>query len=168
MTTTSRDGRGRLHTPDRPGRGQDRQRDHEQLNPIARSWYLTGALELEGTVDPAQILQAFGALFAVDKPVPDIIKGWRYQLDADAAQDVDLVVGIRAADSGEERTVRIRHRVLHVADGIADDTEVVVEATAAQANGDGSPTVVSGDLGAWGKLQSLLDTEWTTFYMHMR
>ena len=43
---------------------------------------------VEGTVDPAQILQAFGALFAVDKPVPDIIKGWRYQLDADAAREL--------------------------------------------------------------------------------
>jgi alkyl sulfatase BDS1-like metallo-beta-lactamase superfamily hydrolase len=145
-----------------------RARGYQELNPIARSWYLTGALELEGAVDPGQILAAYAALFSANQTVPEIVRGWRYQLDADKSRGLDLAVGIRTADTGDELTVRVRNRVLHVADGIEDDTAVVVEATSAHIAGDGSPTVVSGDESAWGRLLGLLDTEWTTFSMHMR
>jgi alkyl sulfatase BDS1-like metallo-beta-lactamase superfamily hydrolase len=133
-----------------------RARGYQELNPIARSWYLTGALELEGAVDPAQVLAAFGQLFSVNLPVADTVRRWRYQLDADKAKGVNLAVGIRAADSGEVITVRIRNRVLHV------------EVTPAQVTGKEDPTVVSGDVAAWAQLQNLLDTEWTPFHMHMR
>lgn len=145
-----------------------RARGYEQINPIARSWYLTGALELEGTVDPAQILAAFGQLLSVDLPVADTVRRWRYQLDAEKAKGVGLVVGIRAGDGGEEITVRIRNRVLHVEDGLASDADVIVEVTPAQVTGKEDPTVVSGDVAAWTQLQGLLDTEWTPFHMHMR
>ena len=145
-----------------------RARGYQELNPIARSWYLTGALELEGAVDPAQILAAFGRLFSVNQSVADIVRRWRYQLDAKKAKGVGLVVGIRAADSGERITVRIRNRVLHVEDGLASDADVTVEATPAQVTGTEDPTVVSGDAAAWAQLRGLLDTEWTPFYMHMR
>lgn len=145
-----------------------RARGYEQINPIARSWYLTGALELEGTVDPAQILAAFGQLLSVNLPVADTVRRWRYQLDAEKAKGVNLTVGIRAADSGEEITVRIRNRVLHVEDGLASDAGVIVEVTPAQVTGKEDPTVVSGDVASWARLQDLLDTEWTPFHMHMR
>jgi alkyl sulfatase BDS1-like metallo-beta-lactamase superfamily hydrolase len=145
-----------------------RARGYQELNPIARSWYLTGALELEGAVDPAQVLAAFGQLFSVNLPVADTVRRWRYQLDADKAKGVNLAVGIRAADSGEVITVRIRNRVLHVEDGLASDAAVIVEVTPAQVTGKEDPTVVSGDVAAWARLQGLLDTEWTPFHMHMR
>jgi alkyl sulfatase BDS1-like metallo-beta-lactamase superfamily hydrolase len=145
-----------------------RARGYQEINPIARSWYLTGALELEGTVDPAQILAAFGQLFSVSQPVADTVRRWRYQLDAAKAKGVNLAAGIRAADSGEELTVRIRNRVLHVEDGLASDADVIVEVTPAQVTGKEDPTVVSGDAAAWARLQDLLDTEWTPFHMHMR
>lgn len=145
-----------------------RARGYEQINPIARSWYLTGALELEGTVDPAQILAAFGRLFSVNMSVADTVRRWRYQLDAEKAKGVNLAVGIRAADGGEELTVRIRNRVLHVEDGLTPDADVIIEVTPAQVTGKEDPAVVSGDLEAWARLQDLLDTEWTPFHMHMR
>ena len=96
------------------------------------------------------------------------VRRWRYQLDAEKAKGVNLTVGIRAADSGEEITVRIRNRVLHVEDGLASDAGVIVEVTPAQVTGKEDPTVVSGDVAAWAQLQGLLDTEWTPFHMHMR
>ena len=145
-----------------------RARGYEELNPIARSWYLTGAKELEGSVDPAQILSVFRKMLSVDLSVADMVRRWRYQLDAEKAKGVGLVVGIRAADTGEEVTVRIRNRVLHVEDGLATDAAVAVEVTPAQVTGKEDPTVVSGDVAAWAQLQDLLDTEWTAFYMHMR
>lgn len=145
-----------------------RARGYQEINPIARSWYLTGALELEGAIDPGQVLAAYGALMSVDKSVVDTVRGWRYQLDADKARGVDLVVGLRAEDTGEEVTVRVRNRVLHVEDGLADDAAAVVDVTTHQVDGKESPTLVSGDIAAWDRLQGLLDTEWTTFHMHMR
>ncbi len=145
-----------------------RARGYQELNPIARSWYLTGALELEGAMDPGQVLAAYGAMMSVDKSVVDTVRGWRYQLDAGKAKGVDLAVGIRDADSGAEVTVRVRNRVLHVQDGIADGADVVIEATAAQLAGAADPRVVSGDPAAWSRFRDLLDTDWTTFYMHMR
>ena len=120
-----------------------RARGYQELNPIARSWYLTGALELEGAVDPAQVLAAFGQLLSVNLSVADTARR-------------------------EEITVRIRNRVLHVEDGLASDADVIVEVTPAQVTGKEDPTVVSGDVAAWAQLQNLLDTEWTPFHMHMR
>lgn len=145
-----------------------RARGYQELNPIARSWYLTGALELEGVVDPAQILAGFRQMLSVNLSVADIVRRWRYQLDAEKAKGVGLVVGIRAPDNGERITVRVRNRVLHVEDGLASDADVTVEATPAQVTGTEDPTVVSGDATAWAQLRGLLDTEWTPFYMHMR
>jgi alkyl sulfatase BDS1-like metallo-beta-lactamase superfamily hydrolase len=147
-----------------------RARGYQEINPIARSWYLTGALELEGAIDPAVILNAYAAIFtAMARPVTEIVAGWRYQLDADAARGLALAVGIHTADTGEEITVRIRNRTLSIEDKIAPDTAAVVEVTAAQAGGDGTaPTLISGDIAAWDQLQALLDRELTPFHMHMR
>ena len=141
---------------------------YQELNPICRSWYLTGAKELEGDIDPDKVLAYFGKLLKGALPVATIVKRWRYQLDPDKAKGVRLVVGIHAVESGEEITVRVRHRVLHTEDGLAPDAAVVVELTQAQAEGEGTPKLISGDIAAWDKLQSLLDTEWTGWYMQMR
>jgi len=146
-----------------------RARGYQEINPIARSWYLTGALELEGAVDPGQILNAYAAMFeATARPVSAIVAGWRYQLDADAARGVSLALGIRDVDTGDELTVRVRNRVLLVEAGLADDTSAVVVASAAHVSGEGEPDLESGDPAVWGRLQDLLDRELTPFYMHMR
>jgi alkyl sulfatase BDS1-like metallo-beta-lactamase superfamily hydrolase len=145
-----------------------RARGYQEINPIARSWYLTGALELEGTLDPGRILQAYGTMLSANRSVADTIRGWRYQLDADAARGIELAVGVRVADTGDELTIRVRHRVLNVRDGIDADVRSIVEVTPAVLAGDAPPNVTSGDPSAWNQLQGLLDTQWTTFYMHMR
>ena len=96
---------------------------YQQLNPITRSWYLTGALELEGSVDPDQILVAMTGMLAPEGTARDIVEGWRYVLDAERAGETRVTVGIRATDSGEEFTVRLRNSIVVVDDGIADDAD---------------------------------------------
>ena len=64
--------------------------------------------------------------------------------------------------------MRVRHRVLIVEDGIAADTDAVVEVTGEDLGPGGSPRVLSGDPEAWSTLQALLDREVTPFWMHMR
>jgi alkyl sulfatase BDS1-like metallo-beta-lactamase superfamily hydrolase len=144
---------------------------YQQLNPIARSWYLTGALELEGTLDPDQILLAMTAMLAPEGTARDIVSGWRYQLDSDKAGQTRMTVGMRITDTGEEVTVRLRNTILLVEDGIADDADAVVEVTSTQLTGLGdvsSVTTSAGDADAFGQLVSLLDGDMVGFYMHQR
>ena len=145
-----------------------RARGYQEVNPIARSWYLTGALELEGAFDPADVLAQMGAKFAAGGPPAEVVRNWRYKLDADAAVGRRLAVGMRFTDTGEELTVRVRHRVLVVEDGIDGDVDAVVEMTGEQLGSDGTYTTVSADEGAYATLLGLLDLEPTPFRMHMR
>lgn len=146
-----------------------RARGYREINPIARSWYLTGALELEKAFDPTTLLRSMLSLLGAPAGPAETVRGWRYQLDADAAAGRELTVGLKFTDSGEELTVQVRHQVLIVRDGVADHCDAVVELTAADLAEDGAAgTTVSGDPGAWADLTGLLDREVTGFAMHMR
>lgn len=145
-----------------------RARGYQELNPIARSWYLTGALELEDAFDPADILRAMLPMFAAPTTPAQTVRGWRYMLDADAAAGRELKVAMRFSESGEEVTAHVRHSVLVVEDGIADDADALVAVNAADLDGDTEVTTVEGDEGAWAQLMGLLDREVVGFHMHMR
>ncbi|MEV6263953.1 alkyl sulfatase dimerization domain-containing protein [Streptomyces sp. NPDC051784] len=138
---------------------------YQQLNPIARSWYLTGALELERAFDPGEVLAQMSRIIRADQSGPETVRGWRYRLDAGKAAGHTRVVGLRFTDSGDELTLRVRHRVLVVEEGLADDREALVETTADVL---GSARTVEGDDRAWESLTGLLDLEVTGFAMHMR
>jgi alkyl sulfatase BDS1-like metallo-beta-lactamase superfamily hydrolase len=142
---------------------------YQQLNPITRSWYLTGALELEGSVDPDQILVAMTSMLAPEGTTRDIVEGWRYVLDAERAGETRVTVGIRATDSGEEFTVRLRNGILVVDDGIADDADAAIEVTSAQLAGSGdAATTIAGDASAFSRLIGFLDRDMAGFSMHQR
>jgi alkyl sulfatase BDS1-like metallo-beta-lactamase superfamily hydrolase len=122
-----------------------RARGYQELNPIARSWYLTGALELEGAIDPDLIVQAMTGMLGAGVPAITHIAGWRYQLDAAAAGDVRISVGVRVTDSGDEVTVQLRNSVLNTFEGIADGVDAVVELSAAElAENPGAATKSAG------------------------
>ncbi len=89
-----------------------RGRGYQELNPIARSWYLSGALELEGKLDPELALKSILGVFASEASPADVIGGWRYQLDADNAGTDAATIGLQVADSGEKFTVTLRNGVL--------------------------------------------------------
>jgi alkyl sulfatase BDS1-like metallo-beta-lactamase superfamily hydrolase len=143
---------------------------YQQLNPIARSWYLTGALELEGAIDPNQILGAMLSMLAAEGTARDTVGGWRYLLDADKAGTTDLSLGLRITDTGEELTVHLRNSVLHVRDGIDDGADAIAELPAAALDGTRPEhvNIVEGDPDAFNVMVGFLDTEITGFYMHQR
>jgi alkyl sulfatase BDS1-like metallo-beta-lactamase superfamily hydrolase len=141
-----------------------------QLNPIVRSWYLTGALELEGSIDPAAILDAMLTMLAASGSGREVLNGWRYLLDADAAGTRELVIGIRIVDSGEEVTAHLRNSVLIIEDGIPDGADAVVDVSSSDlaALDLDAATTVSGDEGALTELVGYLDTDIEGFFMHQR
>ena len=146
-----------------------RARGYEELNPIARSWYLTGALELERAFDPTELLKAMTNMLGGHESVSQLVAGWRYLLDVDKAGTDHLVVGVRDAGTGDEVTVMLRNGVLITSDGIDEAADVVVSATAAGLSGDEVIVdVVSGDGAAFDKLVGLLDREIVGFKMHQR
>ena len=143
---------------------------YKQLNPIMRSWYLTGALELEGSIDPDQILGAMLEMLAAQESPRETVAGWRYLLDADRAGTLDLSIGIQQEQSEEPFTVHLRNSVLTVEDGVRDDADAVVEISAEgiRAMDADLANTVTGDPGAYARLLDLLDTEVVGFYMHQR
>jgi len=145
-----------------------RARGYQELNPIARSWYLTGALELEGALDSNAILAAMMGMLAAEQSGKDLVGGWRYLLDAEAAGDTQIAVGLRITDTGEEITVRLRNSVIVVDDGIAGDTDAVVEATTTSLADAKPASPISGDPEAFGRLVSFLDRDLVGFNMHQR
>ncbi|MEA2000783.1 MAG: alkyl sulfatase dimerization domain-containing protein [Actinomycetota bacterium] len=148
-----------------------RARGYRELNPIARSWYLTGALELEGAVDPNAILAAMMGMLGSEETARNVVGAWRYKLNAAAADDERLSVGIRVTGTGDEMTVYLRNSVLVVDDGIDADADAIVEASAPQLADPsrlGTVSTVSGDPGVFNRLVELLDFEIVGFKMHQR
>ena len=143
---------------------------YQQLNPIVRSWYLTGALELEGKIDPNAILSAMLTMLGASGSATETIGGWRYLLDASAAGERELSVGIRITDSDDEATAHLRNSVLIVEEGVTPEADAIVEWTSAglAAMDVTSAHTVSGEPGALSELLGYLDTEVTGFYMHQR
>jgi alkyl sulfatase BDS1-like metallo-beta-lactamase superfamily hydrolase len=144
---------------------------YQQLNPIVRSWYLTGALELEGSVDPDQILVAMTGMLVPEGSAREVVSGWRYQLDAEKAGESRITVGMRVPAGDEEFTVRLRNSIILVEDGIADDADAVVEVTAEQLAelADGATVAtMTGDAEAFGRLVGYLDLGMVGFRMHQR
>jgi hypothetical protein len=90
---------------------------------VTENWYLTGALELEGKIDPNHIL---AAMLEAEGTVAEAIGAWKYLLDAAKAGTVEIAVGLQITDTEEELTVHVRNSVLHVTEGLAESVDSVV------------------------------------------
>jgi alkyl sulfatase BDS1-like metallo-beta-lactamase superfamily hydrolase len=151
-----------------------RARGYREVNSIARSWYLTGALELEGAIDPDALLQAGLKTFAGARGPADIFHGWRYQLDAAAAGDTHAVIGFEVTDTGERYAVELRNSVVVVHEGAASSEQAVVQLTTEQLNAAAAPggtfdgCEIAGDAVAANSLLALLDRDVRGFSMHLR
>jgi alkyl sulfatase BDS1-like metallo-beta-lactamase superfamily hydrolase len=152
-----------------------RARGYRELNSIARSWYLTGALELEGAFDPADVLTVALAMVQTQRSAGEVFTSWRYLLDADAAGTTHLIVAFDLTDVAETWTVELRNGILDVRQGSdpADpDATVVLDTAAANAlsqpGANGGQLKVNGDPTALEQLFALLDREPAPFLMHQR
>jgi alkyl sulfatase BDS1-like metallo-beta-lactamase superfamily hydrolase len=155
-----------------------RARGYQELNPIARSWYLTGALELEGAFDPGEVLAGALELADTEQSASDIIGGWRYLLDAEAAGTTSLIIGFEITNTGERIAAELRNSVINVHENaIPNEADATVKLTLAELNALSTPTAtvsaldgaeVSGDSSAPDRLLELLDRAPSPFYMHQR
>jgi alkyl sulfatase BDS1-like metallo-beta-lactamase superfamily hydrolase len=152
-----------------------RARGYGELNSIARSWYLTGALELKGAFDPADVLTVALAMVQSQRSAGEVSTSWRYLLDADAAGTTHLIVAFDLTDVAETRTVELRNGILDVRQG-SDPTDpaatLVLDTAAANAlsqpGANGGQLKVDDDPTALEQLLALLDREPAPFLMHQR
>jgi alkyl sulfatase BDS1-like metallo-beta-lactamase superfamily hydrolase len=100
-------------------------------NAIWRSWYLSGARELEGfDVAAFRRTAARGGLAAPDLlaalPARAFVDGLMTRLKAEDTFDVTMTVGFRFADIGEAYAVRLRRGVAEVEDRLPDKTDLTL------------------------------------------
>lgn len=148
-----------------------RARGYQEVNPIARSWYLAGAYELEGAFDPDDVLKNALRLWESELTATDALTSWRYKLDAKAAGARRFKVGVNVSDTDEELTLTLRNSTLGISQGIAEGVEAVVSAeTAVLVDVDTADqaATIDGDTSLFAELVGYIDHEVKGFYMHQR
>jgi alkyl sulfatase BDS1-like metallo-beta-lactamase superfamily hydrolase len=148
-----------------------RQRGYQEINTIARAWYLNGANELDGKVNPAGLMQ-LGMLSVQSRLTGgELLESWRYQVDADKAADSRMVLGFQFTDSGDSYVVELRNSILEINPGPlpADAPGVSLSAQQLRDVLAGKPAPAdAGDTAALASLIAYLDMENNGFYMHVR
>ena len=148
-----------------------RARGYQELNTIARAWYLNGANELEGKVDPGKLIGLGVNVLSGTLPGGDLLRNWRYQVDAEKAADSRLTLGFEFTDSGDSYRVELRNSILEITPGPVADGVPKVSLTAAQLRQvqQGKPLPAeAGDVKTLQTLLGYLDFEQPGFYMHLR
>ena len=148
-----------------------RQRGYQEINTIARAWYLNGANELDGKVNPAGLMKLGMQSVQSRLSGAELLESWRYQVDADKAGDSRMVLGFEFTDSGDSYVVELRNSILEISPGPLPADMAAVRLTAQQLRdvlaGKSAPEG-AGDTSALASLLAYLDRENEGFYMHVR
>ena len=148
-----------------------RKRGYGELNTIARAWYLNGANELDGKVNPNALLRLGLGSAGRGLPPARLLEFLRYQVDAERAGDTRMRVGFEFTDYEQNYSVELRNSILEIRNGPAPEGTPTVRLTAPQFQGilAGRPAPEgAGDVAALERLLGYLDREQTGFYMHVR
>ncbi|MGB4072518.1 alkyl/aryl-sulfatase [Pseudomonas sp.] len=103
---------------------------YASMNINWRNWYLTSAMELEGTLDEAAALKlgkgARDAFLSADMlknlPARIFLQNWITRVDPDKANDVELTLGFSFPDINEQWALEIRRGVVELHKGIPAGT----------------------------------------------
>lgn len=158
-----------------------RQIGYGHMNSIIRSWYLTGALELEGKIDAEAIVQAGMESLGGEMSAPQIITSWRYLVDPERTGDASVALGFIITDTRETVMAELRHSILEVKhDRLPDAPTAIVELSTetlrkihvgemsfAEAVNAGEAQI-GGDGAAPDLLVSVLDRSVPNIQMHLR
>ena len=109
---------------------------YRQTSSSLRGFYLTGALEIEGKVDPGKLQKQLAAQLFLPESVPTqtLFNMLRYRINPERALGKQAVLGFRFTDTSEDFSLTLRNSVLHVEPlrATAPDTEITM--TRAQFN----------------------------------
>ncbi len=126
---------------------------YKQTSSSLRGFYLTGARELDGLVDPAAVQRKVTQqIFNLDDaPTSMVLQNLRFAINPKRASGKRLTVGYEFTDTGESFTLQLRNSVLEITPTLPNPPAAVVRLTRAFGNKilRGEETLQSGlDSGA--------------------
>lgn len=147
-----------------------RQRGYAEINTIARAWYLKGANELEGKINPNALMKMGMSSVQGEMTSAEILASWRYQVNAEKAGSTRLSLGINFTDSGDTYVVALRNSILEIKAAPVPAGMAAVSLTGEQLRAvlAGKETEISGDGAALNQLIAYLDRDSQGFSMHVR
>jgi alkyl sulfatase BDS1-like metallo-beta-lactamase superfamily hydrolase len=147
-----------------------RQRGYEEINTIARAWYLKGANELEGKIDPNVLMKMGMRVVQGEMTSAEILASWRYQVDAQKAGSTRLSLGFNFTDSGENYVVELRNSILEINEMPVPAGMAMVNLNTQQLQSvlDGKQPKILGDGATLNQLIAYLDRDVQGFSMHVR
>jgi len=101
----------------------------------------------------------------------ELVRAWRYQVDAEKAGDARMVLGIEFTDAGDTYLVELRNSILEITSGPLPAGTAKVSLTAEQLRAilAGKPAPAgAGDAEGLQRLLGYLDRQSPGFYMHVR
>ncbi len=104
-----------------------RQLGYTHTNNNWRNWYLTSAVELDGTIDFTKRLDIQAPDMLRAFPTAKLIESFRYRLKAEDTLDVNLTMGFRFPDVDETFGLEIRRGVVQFYERMPDTPDVVLE-----------------------------------------
>lgn len=146
---------------------------YAELNTTWRSWFLTAAMELDGSLDLGQRVQQFRWVLAAPSSLnlADAMANHRYRVDADKAGATHITIGLDMTDTDERITLELRNSVLLLHEGLDASADAVLsmerqtlnaiesgEGSYAAAIADGR-IAVTGDAGAAVEFWTYLDDD---------
>ena len=100
-----------------------------ELNPNARNYYLTQALELEGEIEIVDETKPENALsFVSTVPIGRFIAAMPANLLYEKSADTEMVVGFRFPDVDEEYGIEIRRGVAELKEHLPENPDVIITA----------------------------------------
>ena len=147
-----------------------RLRGYEEINTIARAWYLKGANELEGKINTSALMKLGMGSIQGEMTSEQILASWRYQVDAEKAGDTQLSLGITFTDSGDSHVVVLRNSILEIKQMPVPAGMTAVSLSTEQLRTllAGKEGEVAGDRKALYHLIAYLDRDQQGFQMHVR
>jgi alkyl sulfatase BDS1-like metallo-beta-lactamase superfamily hydrolase len=93
-----------------------------------RGFYLSSALELEGTINPAEVVQQLrkSAFKPQHMTTAQLFNNMRFYIDAESIEDTHLKIGFNFSDTEEQFTLEIRNSILDVHSTLDSDADATL------------------------------------------
>ena len=104
-----------------------RQIAYTHTNNNWRNWYLTSAVELDGTIDYSRELDIQAPDMVRAFPTSKLVESFRYRLEAENTLDVHMTMGFSFPDVNEAFGLEIRRGVAQFYEHMPDAADVVLE-----------------------------------------
>lgn len=104
---------------------------YKQTSSSLRGFYLTGARELDGLVDPGALQRTLSEqIFSVeDAPTSMVLDNQRFRINPERASGKNIKLGFDFTDTGEQFTLILRNSILEILPSLPEDADAVLRLT---------------------------------------